>query len=134
MTVNVFTYGSLMFPEVWGRVVAGRYASLAATLVDHARFAVHEQDYPGMTRAAAASVDGVLYLGVDDSDVARLDDFEGADYRRDVVVVRCADGRVREASTYLYLPTDRLLASPWDRDGFALERFLATYCRDKLGS
>jgi gamma-glutamylcyclotransferase (GGCT)/AIG2-like uncharacterized protein YtfP len=130
--MHVFTYGSLMFPQVWTRVVTGRYESVAATLVGHARFAVHEQDYPGMTRSASASVDGVLYLDVDDADVARLDDFEGADYRRDTVIVRCADGRVREAGAYLYLPSERLLPTSWEPEAFALDRFLATYCRDKL--
>jgi hypothetical protein len=30
--LNVFTYGSLMFPEVWNRVVHGRYQLCPARL------------------------------------------------------------------------------------------------------
>jgi gamma-glutamylcyclotransferase (GGCT)/AIG2-like uncharacterized protein YtfP len=133
MTHHVFTYGSLMFAPVWTRVVAGDYRSIAGTLHGFARFAVADQDYPGMIAQPSGRVDGVLYLDVDAADVARLDHFEGDDYRRDTVRIDCDDGVARDAQTYVYLPHDRLLGEPWRPDAFALERFLATYCRDKLG-
>ena len=131
---HVFTYGSLMFAEVWTRVVAGRYRSLPATLSDHARFAVAEQTYPGMVPADGQRVVGVAYLDVDAADVDRLDRFEGDDYHRRSVSIACDDGVTRNGDTYVYLPVERLLASPWEPDAFAMERFIATYCRDKLGS
>jgi gamma-glutamylcyclotransferase (GGCT)/AIG2-like uncharacterized protein YtfP len=130
---NVFTYGSLMFPEVWTLVVAGAYRALAATVDDHARFAVAEQDYPGMVARAGGRTTGVLYLGVSDEDVARLDHFEGDDYRRVTVPLVDADGVERTGDTYLYLPAGRLLASAWEPDAFAMDRFIATYCKARLG-
>jgi len=130
MTSHVFTYGSLMFAEVWTRVVEGRYRSVDGVLHDHARFAVVAQDYPGMIHAAGASVKGVVYLDVDAADVERLDRFEGDDYRRDVVSVVCSDDVPRSCSTYIYLPSDRLAGTPWEPTAFAMERFLTTYCRD----
>ena len=129
---DVFTYGSLMFAEVWTRVVTGRYRALAARLADHARFAVAGETYPGMIASAGATVDGVLYLDVDDADVARLDRFEGDDYRRETVTLACADGSTRTGDTYVYLPRDRLTKSPWDPDAFPMDVFIATYCRDHL--
>jgi hypothetical protein len=89
--VHLFTYGSLMFPAVWTRVVAGSYRSLPASLPGFRRRRVRGEDYPGLERAdvrtagedpAAMSVDGILYLDVAPADLDLLDEFEGADYRR----------------------------------------------------
>ena len=132
MSANLFTYGSLMFPEVWTRVVAGDYRSVRARANGHARFEVRDQTYPGMVAEAGSSVEGVLYLGVDDADLTRLDRFEGDDYVRASIELACADGVARGAQTYLYQLTDCLLQTPWQPDGFAMQRFLDTYCRDKL--
>jgi gamma-glutamylcyclotransferase (GGCT)/AIG2-like uncharacterized protein YtfP len=133
MTHHVFTYGSLMFDEVWGRVVAGRYASVAATLAGHARYQVRDETYPGMVVVAEAAVDGVLHLDVDEGDLERLDHFEGDDYIRRVVTVVDAQGSPLAAQTYLYRHGDRLLATSWEPQAFAMQRFIETYCRDKLG-
>ncbi len=126
----MFTYGSLMFAPVWSLVVAGVHRSLAATLADHARYRVVDEDYPGMVPQPGADVAGVVYLDVDAADLARLDRFEGDDYRRASITVTSADGAAIPAQTYVYLPTDRLLPTPWEPAAFALQRFLDTYCRD----
>jgi gamma-glutamylcyclotransferase (GGCT)/AIG2-like uncharacterized protein YtfP len=133
MTRHVFTYGSLMFAPVWTRVVAGTYRSVEATLRDHARFAIRDETYPGMIASPGSSVAGVLYLDVDAADLARLDDFETEDYRREAVVVVCADGVECRGEAYLYTQVERLLAQSWEPDAFALERFIETYCRDAPG-
>ena len=130
MKSHVFTYGSLMFAEVWTRVVTGRYRSIEGMLNDHARFAVTGQDYPGMVHAVGSRVTGVVHLDVDAEDLVHLDRFEGDDYRRVTVPVICADDASRSCATYLYQPVDRLRSTPWDPSAFAMERFLATYCRD----
>ena len=132
MTRNVFTYGSLMFDDVWTRVVAGDYRSIAATLAGHARFRVADADYPGMVTHADGRVDGMLYLDVDEADLARLDRFEGDDYDRASVALECADGVVRDGETYLYRLHERLLGSPWEPQAFAIDRFIATYCVGKF--
>ena len=133
MSRNVFTYGSLMFADVWTRVVAGRYESLAAALHGHARLQVRDETYPGMIEDVDAIVNGVLYLNVDADDLERLDHFEGVDYERRSVTVVDARGTSHEAQTYVYRQVDRLLTLTWDPDTFAMQRFIDTYCRDKLG-
>jgi gamma-glutamylcyclotransferase (GGCT)/AIG2-like uncharacterized protein YtfP len=127
---NVFTYGSLMFAEVWSRVVTGRYRSVDGTLRDHARHAVRDQDYPGMIELPGAVTEGLVYFDVSDEDLERLDRFEGDDYRRAVVTVVGIDGVTYPCGTYLYLPHERLLDTPWQPEAFAMNHFLATYCRD----
>lgn len=122
---HVFTYGSLMFPEVWTRVVGGRHRAEPAVLDGFSRHALAGRDYPGMVRAAAASqVQGVLWRDVDDVDLGRLDAFEGAEYRRIEVPVRRASGEVLQAGTYLYVAGDLLVAQDWDPQAFVAQRFL----------
>lgn len=130
---NIFTYGSLMFPQVWQRVVRGDYRFASASLAGHARLAIVGETYPGMIGRNDARVDGVIYFDVAPHDVAALDAFEGDDYRRDTVTVRLESGVAMEADTYIYIRPERLSESPWLPEAFQMQRFLQSYCRDKLG-
>lgn len=122
-----------MFADVWQQVVRGRYASKPAILYGYDRFAVRDETYPGIVAQRAAQVPGLVYLGIDGADLVRLDQFEGADYRRIETVVTFTDGRTDSVQTYLYLDPSSLSEQPWQPETFALEQFLSTYCRDKLG-
>jgi gamma-glutamylcyclotransferase (GGCT)/AIG2-like uncharacterized protein YtfP len=133
MSCHVFTYGSLMFPEVWGRVVRGDYRSAPARLDGHARFEIAGETYPGMVVRPGVGVDGVLYFDVSPADIGALDAFEGVEYRRDKVKVRLASGELLEAGTYIYLLPQKLSDSPWLPEAFQMERFIGSYCREKLG-
>ena len=133
MTTHVFTYGSLMFAPVWERVVRGRYRCTAAVLDQHARFALIDDTYPGMVAAAGGAVPGMVYYDVDATDLAALDHFEGSEYRRTAVQLRLEDGTALAAQTYLFEAPGRLSDQPWNPDTFTLDRFLDSYCRDKLG-
>lgn len=121
--MNVFTYGSLMFPQVWQHVVRACYRSLPARLYGYARFAVRDASYPGILAVPDAVVDGVLYLGLGADDLERLDAFEGSEYRRQDVAVQTAQ-RVLPAATYVYLLPDRLAAHEWDPGHFDSAAFL----------
>ena len=132
MPSHIFTYGSLMFPQVWHRVVRGDYRSAPARLDGHVRFAITGETYPGMVARPGMSVEGVLYFDVSPVDVSALDAFEGDDYRRHMVRVSLASGEAVEAGTYIYLPTQKLSESPWLPEAFQMERFIGSYCREKL--
>ena len=134
MSAHVFTYGSLMFPDVWERVVRGTYRNAPARLDGHARFEIAGETYPGMIVRAGAAVEGVLYFDVSPADIAALDAFEGSEYRRTTVKVTLASGEAVEAGTYLYLLPQKLSESPWLPEAFQMERFIGSYCREKLGS
>jgi gamma-glutamylcyclotransferase (GGCT)/AIG2-like uncharacterized protein YtfP len=128
MRYNVFTYGSLMFPAVWEHVVRAPCRSCKATLNEYARYAVAGETYPGMIAQADTLVEGVLYLDVDSSDVARLDAFEGNEYRRIAVQVSLANGTHMDAQTYLFTATHRLHDAAWNADAFDIRHFLGAYC------
>ena len=123
---HVFTYGSLMFPEVWNRVVRGRYQSCPARLEGYRRHALTDVSYPAIVAESGAEVEGVLYLDVDAADLARLDAFEGAEYRRAAVPVSTASGTTT-AQTYVWLDATRLAHRPWLPERFSIPAFLGAY-------
>lgn len=126
---NIFTYGSLMFAQVWEKVVRGRYRAEPATAHDHARHPVIGATYPGMVPAAGQAVRGVLYFDVAPADVAALDAFEGGDYRLEPVMVRLDSGAQATAGAYIFLDAQRLAGTDWDPRAFRMREFMAAYCR-----
>lgn len=134
MSSHIFTYGSLMFPQVWERVVRGRYRSARAVLAGHARFAIAGETYPGMVAQEGGQVEGVLYFDVEREDVTALDAFEGMDYRRDKVAVTTETGECVVAHAYIYLLPQRLSGAPWRPEEFQMERFIGTYCAARLNA
>jgi gamma-glutamylcyclotransferase (GGCT)/AIG2-like uncharacterized protein YtfP len=122
--VNVFTYGSLMYPQVWDRVVRGRYRSADARLAGFRRRALADATYPAAVPEEGASIHGRIYFDVGADDLARLDAFEAAEYRRDEVEVRVdtREGPVHaRAQVYVYLVASRLAPGDWDVHGFERE-------------
>lgn len=96
-----------------------------ALLLDFSRRAVRARPFPALIEARGDQVEGVLYRGLSDEALQRLDHFEGQMYARQPVIVRLPNGEsvaceafVIEAE-YLGLVGD----SPWD-----LERFLREGC------
>lgn len=133
MSHHIFTYGSLMFPQVWQRVVRGSYRSAPATMHDHTRYALQGETYPGMIAEAGSSVPGVVYFDVDAQDVALLDAFEGVEYRRDALLAQLDRGEAVNVETYIFQLPELLSDQPWLPEAFQMQRFLDSYCRDKLG-
>ena len=133
MTFHIFTYGSLMFPQVWQRVVRGSYRAAPAVASGFARLEIIGETYPGMVAQPGSSVPGVLYFDVTAHDIAALDAFEGAEYRRDTVQVTLESGESVATGTYIYLLPQKLSESPWLPEKFQMERFIGSYCREKLG-
>jgi gamma-glutamylcyclotransferase (GGCT)/AIG2-like uncharacterized protein YtfP len=131
--LNIFTYGSLMFPEIWQRVVRGTYRAMPATAAGFARYALSDDTYPGMIAQLDATVEGVVYLDVDAQDVVALDAFEGAEYQRDEVTVTLDSGESLRAGTYIFTAVHRLSTLPWEPDAFQMARFIDSYCRERLG-
>lgn len=118
--MNLFTYGSLMFPEVWRPVAGGEYTGVAATLSDHAAWKVRGASYPGLVPASGRTTAGVLYVDVSEAAIGRLDAFEGTFYERTVVIVRTSEGADVTAFAYVVAPGHRheLEAILWDAEEF----------------
>jgi gamma-glutamylcyclotransferase (GGCT)/AIG2-like uncharacterized protein YtfP len=127
---NVFTYGSLMYPEVWDRVVRGKYASAPASIHGFRRVRVINREHPALIVAPnAAAFCGRVYFDVDAQDLSRLDHFETASYARVAIAVTVGAAAV-SAQAYLAINLEALLDSDWcaaefEANGLAI--FLRTY-------
>lgn len=127
---NIFAYGTLLFREVM-RLVAGRcFEAMKARLDNHARYLVKEQPYPGIISQPGASVEGILYLKLDEGALELIDLFEGDLYQRHAVEVVASDGLLYNAYTYVVPEAYRSFLShePWSAEFFRarhLGEFLA---------
>ncbi len=81
--VNIFTYGTLMFEEIWSQVAAGEYDRIPAILSGYDRKLARGEVYPVLFPSADISlVEGFVYIGATDADLEKLDAFEGEYYFR----------------------------------------------------
>ncbi|MBC7708435.1 MAG: gamma-glutamylcyclotransferase [Rhizobacter sp.] len=128
--MNVFTYGSLMFPAVWRQVVRGDYRSSAASIQGFRRVCVRDGNYPALIIAPrAAPIMGRLYFAVSEEDMARLDYFETRNYER-VLLAATVEGIATAAHAYLAADIDLLTDTDWNETTFeqsGLPVFLSTY-------
>jgi gamma-glutamylcyclotransferase (GGCT)/AIG2-like uncharacterized protein YtfP len=131
--MNVFTYGTLMYPEVWQTVVGRQFATVEGIAPGYAVYRVSNAVFPGMVAAQDESVRGVVYLDVDPVSLARLDKFEDDFYERQSVRVECDDDQQRTAEAYIVPPASRgvLTDEPWNRETFrasgGLEQFISRF-------
>lgn len=119
--MNLFTYGTLMVPEIMHQVAGCVLDSIEVTLAGYVRYGVQGEQYPGLAQKEGCSVDGVLYLDVDAEALKRLDIFEGRMYSRDAVKVVQKDGQGQlDAMVYVFKPeyAHLLTGEAWDFLGF----------------
>lgn len=129
--MNVFTYGSLMFDEVWRAVVARTGPSVPGQLIGYEAWKIAGQTFPGLTPAPGRQVNGRIWQGITETELARLDGFESGIYDRQMIPVQAKDGTTLPCWVYVVRPDSRtlLLPEPWDCDEFArlhLRDFLTT--------
>jgi gamma-glutamylcyclotransferase (GGCT)/AIG2-like uncharacterized protein YtfP len=80
---NIFTYGTLMFEEIWSQVVTGKYKKLSAVLAGYDRKMARGEQFPVLfPHAPSSHVEGFVYLDVSDADLKKLDYFEAEYYLR----------------------------------------------------
>jgi Gamma-glutamyl cyclotransferase, AIG2-like len=138
-----------MAPQVLYRVLFGdskprkkkrdQLTIVPALLHSYCRHKVYMADYPGIIPQEGKSVLGVYVTGLDDLNIARLDIFEGDQYRREKVKVRLLDnvrlqegvhnlqvgrteGQEVEAETYVFEDKDDLVEEEWDYQEFVREK------------
>lgn len=128
--MRLFTYGTLMFPEVWQRISIGIYPAEPAVLRGYAMYRVKDAVYPGITRAEPTSeVPGLVYADLDEDTLFELDTYESSFYQRLPVKVTIASGEDVECHAYVVPESrrDLLTTEPWDAKHFRtheLHRYL----------
>jgi len=132
--MHVFTYGTLMFPEVWRAVVGREFDAIEGTAAGYAIFRVRDAVFPGIVSGGDGdTVRGVVYVNVDAASLDRLDRFEDDFYERRSLAIDCDDGQQRSADAYVVPTMNRsvLTDEPWHRDLFVtsggLEHFIRRF-------
>lgn len=119
--MNLYTYGTLMAPDIMQAVAGCRLQSVEAYLEGYQRFGIRGEEYPGIIKAMGRKVEGVLYLDVSSEAMARLDLFEGEMYSREAVMVQPREGdKPLSAMVYVIKPefAHLLTAEEWDFQHF----------------
>lgn len=118
---RLFCYGTLQLPAVVQAVIGRPLQGLRAALPGYGAFHVLRAEYPGLQRSRGLTTRGVLYRDVTPAELAVLDLFEGALYRRRRQIVRTENGQRVQAWTYMVAAGHhrQLTAVPW-----RLERFM----------
>lgn len=130
---SVFIYGTLMAPQVLKGLI-GRVPDLVkpAILSNYRRHPVKEHVFPGIIPCStgASTTKGLLLEGLSENELKVLDWYEGEEYIRRDVKVKC-DGISHETQCYVWSnPLSELdLTQGWDYDTFRetkLDWYLAT--------
>lgn len=119
MVTSLFTYGTLLFPEIMEAVVGSSLPSQRATLHGYQRYRVRGCVYPGLTMEQRSLVEGRLYTGLHERLWHRLDAFEGSLYER-VEVPVVVDRALQAAQVYIVKDRFQHELSPdvWDVAAF----------------
>ena len=121
---SLFVYGTLMAPQVIETLIDRLPSHTSAILKSgYRRHPVRNYAFPGLIPAVSSSISmpitGVLYRGVTEPELMRLDRFEGDEYRKQTCTVEVADGK-HDAQVYVWAnPESELdISKPWSYENF----------------
>lgn len=129
VSIAVFCYGTLAFPEIMGTVTGRRFPSVEARLDGYGRYLIKNAVYPGIIAEPRSHTTGMLYKDIDPESLRRLDRYEDRLYVRRTLAVRTAHDEAVSAEVYVIPEHKRWALSfkPWGEEKFAryyLRRYL----------
>lgn len=129
--MKIFVYGTLLFETVMEKVVKQNFTSKPACLHNYTRKCIRGRVYPGIVQHKHSKVDGLVYYGVTQEAIQRLDYFEGIEYQRKTVQVMSVSGELIFADTYVVNSAhiNALEDKPWTADEFQ-QRYMAEYLKN----
>jgi gamma-glutamylcyclotransferase (GGCT)/AIG2-like uncharacterized protein YtfP len=133
--MHVFTYGTLQVEEIWTRVTGMPVKRIKGVVTGYAVRRIRGEDYPGMTPTPGGEAPGLVYLDVPAGALERLDRFEGGQYVRRSLAVRCEDGQIRQCEAYLVAggSIGLLTNEAWLLESFITSGGLARFSSRYLG-
>ncbi len=134
--INLFVYGTLMFPEVVKALTDKEFLAKEASLKRYSRYRANGPEgldpYPAIIEEKNGIVNGKILFDVDPRSLKIFDFFEMfEDHRyRKIKVVVDVDGKQTEAFVYVWTEENRkYLTDLWDPERFrkdGLKNFLKT--------
>jgi gamma-glutamylcyclotransferase (GGCT)/AIG2-like uncharacterized protein YtfP len=127
MSLHLYAYGTLQVPAIFAAIVGRELAPRPARLRGYARYRIADRPYPAIVEAPGDEVDGLVYLGLEASEIDRLDIYEGDLYERRELRVWVGAGSI-DAASYVLRPehAHRLSRERWDLARFEQDH-LASY-------
>ena len=125
--MHVFTYGTLMFPEVMVALTGREFTWEDIEVPGFDRRTLAGRIYPGLFKAPGRHVEGRLYFNVDASSIGVLEAFEDAFYERRMIEV-CSPAKGRMMALAYVIPRaclHLLSAEAWDPVAFRLRHLYA---------
>lgn len=123
---RLFTYGTLMIPQVFKKVTGLYPKTTPGVLLNYDCFRLKNQTYPGIVFKPRASTNGIVYFDLTQETIKKLDVFEGDLYDRVSVSVSLETNTV-DAFVYVlkpqaqhYLSNDR-----WSKTEFETQNLQA---------
>ena len=116
--IHIFTYGSLMYPEIFEAVAGQSFDAKPATLLNWRRHQLQGETYPAATPCFGYQIEGVVWFNVSAQSLERLDTFETTSYAREQVQVGTPNGMMHSAHIYRWLDLTRLLDEDWSTHTF----------------
>jgi len=99
--MNLFVYGTLLFPEIRNLIGGRIFESQAASITGFEIFRVKDAHYPGVIRTAPGMVTGQILGDITEEELDRFDQYEGESYQRSRIEVRVDNsGEVMDAWIY----------------------------------
>ncbi len=121
---NIFTYGTLMFPELVYALTQKHFKSDDALIDNYIRYKVNTingaEEYPVIVDKINHSVKGKLIYGIDDESLKIIDFYEGDEYKR-IIKPIIVDGKTIEAFVYVWNSNERIFGNLyWDENDFKM--------------
>ncbi len=120
-----------MYDRVWQQIVSGFHQKIPAEIIGYKRLKVKNADYPGLIKGEGI-VQGFVWLNVSQSNIEKLDLFEGKFYKR--VESIATDINTNKIVVDFYIIHDLYLSIledvEWNKEDFeqqGLKRFLKNY-------
>jgi gamma-glutamylcyclotransferase (GGCT)/AIG2-like uncharacterized protein YtfP len=128
--MNLFAYGTLMWPEVLEAVIGRSLRGTPAMVRGFLRLRVKGRFYPALVDAHFHdAVEGILYRGLTEEEFRHLDRFEGEEYDRREVGIGAGQAQVYVLSRGCRHLADSCLWRPED----VQQEHLETFCREYKG-
>jgi gamma-glutamylcyclotransferase (GGCT)/AIG2-like uncharacterized protein YtfP len=126
--MKIFVYGTLLFKPVMEMVVKQNFKSRPACLYNYTRNCIKGRIYPGIVEQRHSKVDGLIYYGVTQTAIQRLDYFEGIEYQRKTLQVKVISGELIFADTYVVSSEhiNDVEEKHWDADDFQ-RKYMSEY-------
>nr|WP_321358653.1 gamma-glutamylcyclotransferase family protein [uncultured Draconibacterium sp.] len=119
--MNVFVYGSLLFPEIADGLCGQKLNSEDASLSGYARFALKGADYPAIIKKDNSTVEGKVLLNLDENAIYLLTFYEGDEYGMAPVKVE-TDSGIINAVAFVWMAGNELLEDfDWSKEQFEAE-------------